>query len=267
MTPELFAPGFISTDERELNSVFTPDGNEFYFAYSFGGGNYQIMVTRQVEGRWSSPEVASFSREYSNVDLAISHDGQKLYFGSNRPRGNPATTKEGFDLWMVERQGEAWSEPIHLGAEINSGEHQIYPTVTREGTLYFQARRKDGYGGTDVYRSKPIGDSYTTPENLGPVINSSANEGDVLVAPDESFLVVSIYGRDDSLGRGDLYVSFRSDDGSWTDLRNMGEPINSDAIDFCPMLSPDGRYLFFSSGRAGSGDIYWVDATVIQEMR
>ena len=63
MTPVVFAPGFISTEKRELNSVFSPDGTEFYFAYSFGGGNYQIMMTKQVHGQWTDPAVASYSND------------------------------------------------------------------------------------------------------------------------------------------------------------------------------------------------------------
>ncbi len=186
---------------------------------------------------------------------------------SYRPINGRGPAKDGFDLWEVQRQQDGWSQPRHLGTEINSGEHQIYPTVTNDGTLYFQARREGGFGGTDVYRSRLIDGAYTEPENLGPSINSEANEGDVLVSPDESFLVVSVYGRDDSLGHGDLYVSFRNDDGSWTELQNMGEPTNSEAIDFCPMLSPDGKYLFFSSARGGTTDIYWVDSATIHQRR
>jgi len=268
MTPKLFAPGFVSTDRRELNSVFTPDGNELYFAYSDGKGNYEIVVTRRkTDGRWSEPETASFSKEYSNVDLALSLDGKRVYFGSNRPRSGGETPEEGFGLWMAKRKGADWSEPVDLGDAINSGEHQIYPSVTRDGTIYFQARREGGFGGSDIYRSRLVGGVYGTPENLGPAVNTEANEGDVFIAPDESYLVVSTYGRDDSLGRGDLYVSFRNDDGSWTPVKNMGKPINSEAIDFCPMLSPDGKYLFFSSARAGTSDIYWVDSRVIEQMR
>jgi Tol biopolymer transport system component len=47
----------------------------------------------------------------------------------------------------------------------------------------------------------------------------------------------------------------------------MGAAINSDKRDFCPMLTPDGEYLFFSSKRAGEGDIFWVDAKVIETLR
>ena len=267
MMPKIFAPGIVSTDRRELNSVFTPDGNEFYFAYSQGSGQYTIMVMRQVDGLWTKPEVASFSREHSNVDLAISHDGQRVYFGSNRPRSGTTPREAGFDLWVALRDGSEWGEPTNLGPKVNSDNHQIYPTVTRGGTLYFQSNREGGFGGSDLYRSPLVAGEYASPENLGAAINTRHDEGDVLIAPDEDWLIVSAQGRDDSLGRGDLYVSFRSTDGMWSEARNMGAPINSSAIDFCPMLSPDGKYLFFSSARNGTPDIFWVDAKVIEAAR
>lgn len=267
LTPTLFAPGIISTDKRELNSVFTPDGDEFYFAYSEGSGQYTIMVTKQVDGLWGPPEIASFSTEHSNVDLAISHDGQRVYFGSNRPRTGTEPRDNGFDLWMAERDGSGWGKPTNLGPVVNSDGHQIYPTVTRDGTLYFQTDRPGGFGGRDIYRSRLIAGEYATPENLGASINTGGDEGDVLIAPDESWMIVSAQGREDSLGSGDLYVSFRRSDGTWTKTMNMGAPINSSSIDFCPMLSPDGRFLFFSSGRNATPDIFWVDSKVIEARR
>lgn len=106
---------------------------------------------------------------------------------------------------------------------------------------------------------------YQAPENLGQVVNSENYEGDVYVARDESYLVVSINGRQDSFGGADLYISFRSPDDSWTPLKNLGSEVNSDKRDFCPMVSPDGKYLFFSSKRAGEGDIFWVDAVVLRQ--
>jgi hypothetical protein len=265
--PMLFAPGIVSTDKRELNSVFTPDGKEFYFSYSKGGGGYTIMVMRRDMGAWTSPEVASFSGEYSDVDMCVSHDGKTLYYGSNRPRQGRGAAKSGFDIWSVKRTGSGWGSPENLGPLVNAGEHQIYPTVTRDGTLYFQSRRDGGFGGSDIYRAEFVDGSYAKPENLGESINTEHNEGDVLIAPDESFLIVSTRGRPDSLGRSDLYVSFRRSDHSWTEVKNMGEVINSEGTEYCPMLSPDEKYLFFTSTKSGNGDIYWVDASVIEQMR
>lgn len=268
LTAEMFAPDIVSTDRSEINSVFTPDGNEFYFTTWDQENGTRIMFTRQIDGRWSVPERASFSTDPTDVDPAISYDGQRVFFGSrrSRPEGSPA--REGdFDLWFADRDGPDWGEAKYMGPVLNSGTRQVYPSVTLDGSLYFQAIREGGYGKADIYRSRLLDGNYQEPENLGPVINSGNYEGDVFIAPDESYLIVSISGRDDGLGDGDLYISFRTQDETWSDLRNMGTGINSGKREFCPMLSPDGKYLLFTSKRAGEGDIFWVDAGIIEKLR
>jgi hypothetical protein len=268
MNARIFAPGIISTDRSEINSVFAPDRDEFYFTVWTKETGTKIMVTSQIDGRWSAPEVASFSNDISDVDPAIGYDGERLFFSTRRPRpGESETRKDGFDMWFVERTESGWGKEQYLGPVVNSGESQVYPTVTRDGTLYFQAVREGGYGKADIYRSRLLDGVYQAPENLGPVINSENYEGDVFVAHDESYLIVTIYGHKDGFGKGDLYVSFRSFDGSWSPLKNMGAAINSDKRDFCPMVTPDGKYFFFSSKREGDGDIFWIDAKVIDTLR
>jgi hypothetical protein len=268
MMAEIFAPGIISTDRSEINSVFTPDRDEFYFTAWTRETGTKIMVTSQIDGRWTAPEVASFSNHPTDVDLAISYDGKRVFFGTRRPRPGETEIREGvFDIWFADRTETGWGEEQYLGPVVNSGRSQIYPTVTRDGTLYFQAVREEGYGKADIYRSRLIDGVYQTPENLGPVINSENYEGDVFIAHDESYLIVSVSGRKDGFGEGDLYISFRSLDGSWSPLKNMGGAINSDKRDFCPMVTPDGKYFFFSSKRVGEGDIFWVDAKVINALR
>jgi Tol biopolymer transport system component len=265
MTAVMFAPGIVSTDRSEVNSVFSPNGEEFYFTTWEQQSGTQIMVTRQVEGRWNEPQRASFSTDPSDVDPAISHDGQRVFFSSKQPRpGENMRREDGFDIWFADREGSGWGEAQFLGPVINSGKSQVYPSLTHDGTLYFQTVREEGYGKADIYRSRLIDGVYQPPENLGPVINSDKYEGDAFVAHDESYLIVTIYGREDGLGKGDLYISFRSPDGSWSPLKNMGSAINSAERDFSPMVTPDGKYLFFSSKRAGEGDIFWVDAKVIE---
>jgi len=268
MTAEIFAPGIISTDRSETNSVFAPDRDEFYFTTWARETGTKIMFTSQIDGRWTAPKVASFSKHSSDVDLAISYDGKRVFFGTRRPRPGETEIREGgFDMWFADRSETGWGEEQYLGQVVNSGESQVYPTVTRDGTLYFQAVREEGYGKADVYRSRLIDDVYQTPDNLGPVINSENYEGDVFVAHDESYLIVSIYGRKDGFGEGDLYISFSRPDGSWSPLKNMGSAINSDKRDFCPMVTPDGKFFFFSSKRVGEGDIFWVDAKIIEILR
>lgn len=268
MKAEMFAPGIISTDQSEINSVFSADGNEFYFTTWTKEAGTKIMVTSQVNDRWTSPAVASFSNHPSDVDPAFSHDGEKVFFGTRRPRpGENDSGEHGFDIWFADRIEAGWSEEQYLGPVVNSGKSQVYPSVTRDGTLYFQSIREEGYGKADIYRSLLIKGVYQAPENLGPAINSENYEGDVFIANDESYLIVSISGRKDSIGAGDLYLSFQNIDGSWSPLKNMGSAINSDKRDFCPMVTPDGKFLLFSSKRAGDGDIFWIDAKIIEALR
>jgi hypothetical protein len=83
---------------------------------------------------------------------------------------------------------------------------------------------------------------------LGDAVNSQSAEIDACIAPDESFIVFASYNRPDDLGRGDLYISFNQN-GVWTPAKNLGDKINSNAREYCPILSPDGKYFFFTSFR------------------
>ncbi len=217
------------------------------------------MVMKREKDIWTEPQTASFSGTFSDVDLFIAPDGKRLFFCSNRPLDGKGGMRPTFDIWVVERRGPEWSEPVNLGPPVNSDENEFYPTVTKDGTLYFQSWRPGSAGGRDLYRSRLESGAYRTVERLGGPVNGDLPEGDGLISPDETFLVYSV-GRPDGFGQGDLYVSFRSPDGSWTEPRNLGEAVNTKLNENCPILSPDGKFLFYTSG----GDIYWVSSEIIK---
>jgi ankyrin repeat protein/L-ascorbate metabolism protein UlaG (beta-lactamase superfamily) len=261
-TPALFAPGVVSTEKSELNSVFTPDGREFYFTIQKAQGSWTIMVMKREGNLWSSPRTASFSGSHSDVDLFIAPDGKKLFFCSNRPRSGKAEAQKNYDIWVVERKGGGWSEPANLGAPVNSDQDEFFPSLTRDGTLYFQSRRPESGGGAHIYRARLEEGAYRRVEKLDATINCEPFIGDTLVAPDESWVVFSV-SRPSGFGRGDLHVSFRKNDHSWTEPLNLGSAINTQANENCPILSPDGKYLFYTS----ADDIHWVSAGVIDVLR
>ncbi len=268
MVSEIFAPDIISTDQHESNLVFTPDGNEIYFTNWAKETGTKILFSRKTDRQWESLALASFSKNYGDVDVSFSYDGKRVFFGTRRPRpGETEMRKKGFDIWFADRNKTGWSNEQYLGPVINSGNHQVYPSVARNGTLYFQAKRKQGYGKADIYRSKLIDGVYQAPENLGSVINSENYEGDVFIAHDQSYLIVSISGREDSLGDADLYISFAHSNGSWSSLKNMGSAVNSNKREFCPSVTHDGKYFFFTTNRFGNGDIFWIDAKIIEDLK
>lgn len=97
---------------------------------------------------------------------------------------------------------------------------------------------------------------WSTPVNLGPAINSPANEQNPTLSKDGLSLYFTS-NRTDGLGNLDIWVSRRtSADSPWEPAENLGSPINTTIADFAPNLSIDGHLLFFSSNRDGNNDIY-----------
>lgn len=264
MVAEKFAPGKISTDKSELNCVFTPDGKEVYFS-EWNAGVNTIMMMQWKDGKWSERKIAPFSGKYSDVDPFITADGQRLYFSSMRPIDANGESKDS-DIWYVERLSDGkWSAPINKNLPNSPGKDDYYTSITNNGTLYFSLFEKHGSPG-DIYRSKLLNGKYSAPEKVEFGISTENNEHDPFVSPDENYLIFSS-DRPEGFGRNDLYISFKLNDGSWSNPINMGEKINSDGYDFCPMLSQDGKYLFFTRNINRNGDIYWISAEIIEELR
>ena len=240
----ILGEGIISTGDYEINTVFTHDGKTLYFTKCSHNFNFCTIVVSHFEnGTWSEPEIASFSGQYSDADPFFSPDESKIFFVSTRP--TDGTASKDYDIWMVEKTDAGWSEAMNLGMPVNTESNEFYPSVTADGTLYFSSRRGQGY---DIYQSRWVDGKYTEPERLGDAINSDRAEIDTYVAPDASYIVFASYGRSDSHGSGDLYISYNRD-GEWTPAKNLGDKINSHAREFCPIASPDGKYFFFTSTR------------------
>lgn len=248
--PRLFAPGEISTGSMELNSAFTRDGRVVYFTKRTPKAQLWVMVSSHMDsrGHWSKPEVLPFSGQYNDFDPFLSPDGSELYWSSSRPVDGGGQAKRDFDIWRVRRTGDGWGQPERLGPNVNTPSQEFYPSISSEGTLFFSSNRAGGLGDLDVYHAQRDGDGFAAAENVGNAVNSDRADGDPYIASDGSFLVFVSYGRSDGLGGGDLYISRRSGS-AWTPARNLGPKINSSALDFCPIGSPDGQLLFFTSDR------------------
>jgi len=253
LQPHIFAPGVITMPNRsEWAGSFTPDGQEFYFTISNPSWSVNaVMVTSQEDGEWSTPVAASFSGQYIDWSVFLSPDGRRLFFSSSRPANNWLD----FNVWMCERQGSAWSEPVKLA--INSTSNDYAGTCTESGTLYFTSER-DGSSG--IFRSIPVAGEYTDVERLPSYINAGHSEQCPWIAPDESYLIFAS-SRD---GNRDLYISYRTEGGFWTEPVNLGPPVNTWDDEWNPTVSPDGKYLFYGRGRSIDGsneslDLYWVE--------
>jgi len=250
--PQLFAPDIVTTGLYTRDLAMTPDGNEIYFCVVMGNYDYAtIMVTKQVDGHWTEPRVTPYmgNPEHMNLEPCISPDGQKFYFLSNRPNDDQSETEGNSDIWVMDREGDKWGEPYNLGSPINTEQGEFFPSITSNGTFYF-TRALKGQQANHIYRSRLVNGKYSEPEKLPPQVNSGSSQFNAYVAPDESFLIVPVYGREDSQGSTDYYICFRNADDTWNEPINLGDKINTTGgLEYSPYISPDGEYFFFMSTR------------------
>lgn len=289
---EIFAPEIVSTGLNEGTITISPNGNECFWSILFSG--YETIVTSKIKnGKWTKPEVASFSGKYYDGWPAIHPDGKRLFFHSARP---VTDTSEGitaqFNIWYVDRINDSWSEPKLVNSPVNSNENSTCPSVSMNGALYLSKKFSDDT--EKLCRSELKNGVYQDLEVLPDNINVLKENFHCYISPDESYLIRICYGRPDNVGAGwNYYITFRKSDGTWSDLVNMGKEVNSVYCGGGASVSADGKYIFFQGIPAakltdsldriytleelverdvkrpslGSIDIYWINANIIAGLK
>jgi Tol biopolymer transport system component len=257
-TPVKFPLDFLP-DGYRLHSApaFTPNGKEVYFsAMNFSVRfSEKIFMMRMSEGIWTPPEIAPFSGDFFDGSPSISRDGNYMFFSSARTMDQQNKNEKGErNIWFVKREGATWSMPKPLGFQTSQWENGT--DLSAKGNLFFDSG--------DIYKVTFTEDSKLEPMKLGNAVNSNDTELHPCIAPDEQFLVFysSRTGHFGS-GGGDLYISFKDEDGSWQQAINLGKKFNEGHLSTSfPRLSPDGRYFFFLKLVAvpWEAEIYWVSS-------
>jgi len=264
-TPEVFAPGIISTAATEGGSSFSPDGKFYLFARARSSLD-GILMMEQIDDVWTKLRLAPFSAGKHDWDFMLAPDGKTVFIASSRPLSKGESPTKDHQIWVSVKTDEGWSESRLLPSPVYSGQHDSYPSVTGDGTLYFFSNRSGGLGHGDIYRSRKTNGKYAEVENLSEPINTEHHEVDPFIAPDESYLIFCS-DKPGGYGREDIYVTFQQKDGSWSRPVNMGDKINSPHDEYIPYVTPDGKYFFFTTNKSGNRDIYWVDARIIEELK
>ena len=214
----------------------------------------EINISFNETGSWSVPKKVNIQTQNNYGTAGISADGQKmLVFIGNQSSGS---------IYEVEKDGEEWGRPKPLGQNVQSKYLESTASLTADNkTLYFASNRPSGYGGLDIYKSDQKADgSWGEAVNLGPTINTKANEDSPFIHPNKKLLFFTTDGHD-GIGGNDIYKT-ELQDGKWTRPKNMGYPVNTTANDNYFTLIADGSRGYFSSDRKGGlggQDIYVMD--------
>jgi hypothetical protein len=207
--------------------------------------HYVLLRVVQRDGRWSAPTVASFARNLTVYSASFGPGGESLFF-----TGKPLSTAEGeeveHDIFRVENRNGRWGEAENLGPPVNTAGSESAVAVAADGTLYFH--RPTESGPSDIWKAVWDGSRFNEPVRLGSPVNTDRNEARPFIAPDQSYMIFQS-NREGSLGFQDLFITVRGKDGSWGEPSSLGEGVNSAASEFTPSVTPDGRYLFFSTYR------------------
>lgn len=281
---ELFAPGIISTElHDDAAPVFSPDGKEIYFriVYKFEDTFYSsIFLMKEVKGKWTKPELTSFSGKYLDGGVTFI-DSLKLLFFSNR--GYENNNKYDSNFWIISKNGGKWDFPKKL-INLNSPYTEIYPIFYDNNKFFWTVEKSMNDDKPKTYSADYDGDDFINKKesNLFPNINKTVYVWDI--SDDGNFVLLSMDVPEKGL---DLFVSFKLD-GFYGKPKNLGEDVNSKFMEKDAKISPDGKYIFFVSNRKTMGsnpkklwnsellnenssgfgaDIYWVSTEVIDLLR
>ena len=253
LTPKRFAPGLISTKEfSETGCTFTPDGKELYFTRS--GGNLDsptIFVSRFQDNKWTPPEKAPFT----GFGPHVSPDGEKIFVSKHGTNEENQRTTE---LWFAIRKENRWTGLQYHGLGNR-------PSMSNSFNLYYVDRSNEEDRGVIVVQHF-IDGKYSKSNIIGGGINTPHYEAHPCIARDESYIIFDS-NRPGGYGEGDLYICFRNKDGTWGNAINLGSTINTEGYEAYSSISPDRKYLFYSSNNDGNFDLYWVDLNIIENIR
>ncbi|WP_198661694.1 OmpA family protein [Lewinella sp. IMCC34183] len=180
--------GTFNTQQPEGMCTLVRDGETIFFTLCHevaSGGSCDLHAGVLIDGRIE--RIAKLPDHLNSAtwdsQAAISCDGRQLLFASTRPGG-----VGGSDLYACRRLPDGgWSEPVNLGAGVNSPGDEEAPFLSNDGeTLYFSSTGHGGLGDQDIYFSRrdPTSGRWTPAVNIGPPINGPSRELGFHLTPD-----------------------------------------------------------------------------------
>lgn len=251
--PEVFASGFISGKGRlHCFPSFSIDSKEVYWMTI----PPKIMMIREIDGKWTYPELAPFSKDNRSQTPFVAYDNT-IYFSSIREGG-----KGGLDIWYTSKTDSNFTDPINIGDKINTVNGESAPTVSENNTMFYTGSVQGKLYNCGIYYSLYENGEYQEPVFLPEPINimdTSILDYTPFIALDESYLLFCSNRQNPEKELCHIYISFKNEKGEWDEPIDLSLKMGFTRSSKFPYITPDKKFLFFSCGN----DIYWVNSKII----
>ena len=265
----------VNSEDPEYLPTLTVDQKQLLFtrlvSNSSGYIQEDFFTSTDMNGYWgnAAPMPPNINTPFNEGGPTFAPDGRTLIFvGCKDERYGYGEGRRGYgscDLFITEKIGNKWVDPINLPGRVNTANWETQPSLSSDGTtLFFIRGILTGSGRTnqkrgDIYMSKiePNG-AWGEPVKLPDNVNTPNSESSVFIHADGRTLYFSSNGH---LGFGgyDLYKTEMQPDGSWSDPENLGYPINTHENENAIIVYPDGELAIIGSdkpGGLGASDLY-----------
>ncbi|MBN2160821.1 MAG: OmpA family protein [Spirochaetes bacterium] len=206
---------------------------------------YKIYAKQKVFNKWSNPiPLDNINSKYADGGCFITYDQNYLIFTSDRKGG-----LGNCDLWISQRKGDKWSDPVNMGVPINSPEYEGFASLSPDGnTLYFVREcpeKKNCSEKLGIFYSRRVNDRWTEPKKLPSPINTEYCEFGPVILADNLTLIFSST-RPGGYGGYDLYKTERTERGGWSRPVNLGNFINTKGEDSLIAIPASGDIMYYT---------------------
>jgi OOP family OmpA-OmpF porin len=207
----------------------------------------------------------SVNSNYMEIGPLVSPDGKTLYFSRSGDPADVGGKKDIEDIWYSkwDVSDKTWGKAHNMGCPLNNESPNFINSISPDGNtvLLGNSYNEDGTMSDGVSLTRKTATGWSKPERLV-IEDEDKNKSEMVsyfMSNSQKILMISNNRRGDSYGENDLYVSFLKTDGTWTKPLNLGDKINTSAIEDAPFLASDDKTLYFTSeglGGYGGSDIY-----------
>ena len=207
--------------------------------------------------------------DYGVEAFVTSPDMNKIYFGTLRPYeklgGRPV-----YAVWTCDRRDNGWTQPDPIVGTVDTNWASLGSvSINVRGDLYFVGRMKNETA--KIYCAKQVNGSYQRSEPLPPMINTGISI-DPFIDFQDRYLLFAAAEREENIGIIDLYISYKDEEGNWSNPVNLGKEICTPFMDRFPAVTRDEKYLFFVTSNSDhfpstQTHFYWVSADIIDLLR